>query len=351
MGLMETIFSEKHKLRDAKTELFGGKLVQPHERPSRAQYVLDRVRSTNLGPISAPDDFGMKPILAIHEDHFVEFLQTAPARWKEAGFEGEAIPTTWVARRMSNVRPNFIEGQLGYYALAGETSLTEGTWEAAYASAQVALTGAERIRAGAGSVFSLCRPPGHHATADMYGGYCFLNNAAICAQYFLNNDAKRVAILDVDFHHGNGTQDIFYDRSDVLFVSLHGDPHETFPYHLGHADETGVDAGAGFNMNMPLPPETPFDVWRAAMMKGLARIAEYAPDVLIVSLGVDTFETDPISFFKLKSDDFSTMGRDIAKASLPTHFIMEGGYDVDEIGVNAVNVLQGFEAANQEPSA
>lgn len=343
---METIYTEKHKLRDAKTELCGGELVEPFERPSRAEYVLDRVRETDLGPVSDPDDFGMDPILAIHDAEFVAFLKTAPARWKDAGFNGEAIPTTWVGRRMSHIRPNHVEGQLGYYALAGETSLTEGTWEAAYASAQVALTGAARIRAGAGAVFSLCRPPGHHATADMYGGYCFFNNAAISAQHFLDHGAKRVAILDVDFHHGNGTQDIFYDRSDVLFISLHGDPLETFPYHLGHAEETGSGAGTGFNLNFPMPPDTPFDVWQAALHKGLARIAEYKPDVLIISLGVDTFETDPISFFKLKSDNFLTMGADIASAGLSTHFIMEGGYDVDEIGVNAVNVLQGFERAN-----
>lgn len=342
---METIYSEKHKLRDARTELFGGQLVAPFERPSRAEYILDRVRKVDLGPVSAPDDFGMDPILAIHEDHFVDFLKTAPRRWKEAGFEGEAIPTTWVARRMSNIRPTHVEGQVGYYALAGETSLSEGTWEAAYASAQVALTGAERIRNGARAVFSLCRPPGHHATADMYGGYCFLNNAAIAAQHYRDKGADRVAILDVDFHHGNGTQDIFYDRDDVLFVSLHGDPLEAFPYHLGHAEETGSGAGDGFNLNFPLPEGTPFDIWRAAMAEGLDRIARFKPDVLVISLGVDTFETDPISFFKLQSPDFLAMGADIAGAGLPTHFILEGGYDVDEIGVNAVNVLQGFEGA------
>ena len=178
----------------------------------------------------------------------------------------------------------------------------------------------------------------------MYGGYCFLNNAAISGQHYLDKGAGRIAILDVDFHHSNGTQDIFYGRDDVLFVSLHGDPLETFPYHLGHAEET-LGKGDGYNLNFPMPPGTPFDVWRAAMAKGLERIAEYNPDVLIISLGVDTFETDPISFFKLKSDDFTRMGADIAAAGLPTHFIMEGGYDVDEIGVNAVNVLQGFDAA------
>lgn len=343
MTPMETIFTEKHKLRHAQTELFGGELVYPFERPTRAEYVIDRVRETQLGPVSEPDDFGIDPIHAIHTADFVEFLQTAWLRWKEAGFNGEAIPTTWPAKRMSDKRPNFIEGQLGYYALAGETSLSEGTWEAAYASAQVALTGAERVRSGARGVFSLCRPPGHHATTDMYGGYCFFNNAAIAAQYLRDNGASRVAILDVDFHHGNGTQDIFYDRDDVLFVSLHGDPMETFPYFLGHADETGAGKGAGFNLNFPMPPETPFDTWRSALAKSLERIAEFDADTLIISLGVDTFENDPISFFKLKSDDYVQIGEDIAAANLPTLFIMEGGYDVEEIGINAVNMLTGFE--------
>ena len=187
---METIYTEKHKLRNSKTELAGGVLVEPYERPSRAEYVIERVRAVDLGPVSDPDEFGMEPILAIHDEQFCEFLKTAPARWEAEGYEGEAIPTTWVARRMSNIRPNHVEGQLGYYALAGETSLSHGTWEAAYASAQTALTGAARIQEGARAVFSLCRPPGHHATADMFGGYCFLNNAAICAQNYLDNGRK-----------------------------------------------------------------------------------------------------------------------------------------------------------------
>lgn len=341
---METIFSEKHALRHSQTELFGGELVYPFERPSRAEYVIAQVRAAQTGAITAPTDFGMDPIHAIHDGDFVAFLQTAWARWQEAGFKGEAIANTWPARRMSSKRPDFIEGQLGYYALAAETSLSEGTWEAAYDSAQVALTGVARVQAGARGVFALCRPPGHHATADMFGGYCFLNNAAIAAQALRDQGARRVAILDVDFHHGNGTQDIFYGRDDVLFVSLHGDPMEAFPYFLGHADETGTGTGAGFNVNFPMPPGTPFDVWRAALHQGLERIAGYGADALVVSLGVDTFENDPISFFKLQSDDFLRIGADIAGATLPTLFVMEGGYDVDEIGVNVVNVLTGFDS-------
>ena len=343
---METIFTERHQLRNSKTELFGGQFVEPFERPSRAQYIIDRVREVSLGPVREPDDFGIDPILAIHNKAFIDFLQVAWMDWQAAGFKGEAMPTVWPARRMTQRVPSHIEGLLGYYALSCETTISEGTWEAAYASAQVALTGAERINQGARAVFSLCRPPGHHAAIDMYGGYCFVNNAAVAAQHFLDTGAKRIAILDVDFHHGNGTQDIFDTRDDVLFISLHGDPMDAFPHFLGHADETGSGAGVGFTANYPMPPKTDFPTWRAALIKALAQIAEYAPDQLIISLGVDTFETDPISFFELKSEDFTTYGADIASLNLPTLFIMEGGYDIAEIGVNTVNVLQGFESVS-----
>ncbi len=339
---MKTIYSEKHKLRDAKTELFGGQLVQPFERPSRAQYIHDRISEVGLGPIIPPNEYGMGPILAIHDADFVQFLQDAWPLWAAEDFKGEAIPTCWPARRMSDKKPEFIEGLLGYYALAAETALTETTWDAAYASAQVAITGAHEILAG-NNAFSLCRPPGHHAAIDMYGGYCFLNNAAIAAQTLRDNGMNSVAIVDVDFHHGNGTQDIFYKRDDVMFASLHGDPMDAFPHFLGHADEVGDGKGAGFNHNYPMPPGTNFETWRAALKDALAKVAAYKPDALIVSLGVDTFETDPISFFKLKSPDFTTYGADIAALNLPTLFVMEGGYDIAEIGLNTVNVLTGFE--------
>ncbi|MEM6886904.1 MAG: histone deacetylase family protein [Pseudomonadota bacterium] len=341
---METIFTQKHRLRNAKTEIYGGQLVEPFERPSRAEFIMERVRKVDLGPVSAPDEFGMGPISAVHDMGYLCFLKTAWKEWEAEGFKGEAITTVWPARRMSTRIPKHIEGRLGYYALACETAITDGTWEAAYAAAQVALSGAARIKNGARSAFALCRPPGHHAAFDLFGGYCFINNAAVATQYLLDQGAQRVAVLDVDFHHGNGTQDIFYTRDDVLFVSLHGDPMDAFPHFLGHAEETGTDAGEGYTANYPMPPGTTFDVWRAALAKSLSKIANYAPDVLVISLGVDTFESDPISFFKLKSDDFITCGADIASLGLPTLFVMEGGYDIAEIGINAVNVLQGFES-------
>ena len=339
---MKTFYSEKHKLRDAKTELYGGQLVQPFERPSRAEYIHDRVAEVGLGPIVTPDDFGMGPILKVHDADFVQFLQEAWALWEKEGFKGEALPTCWPSRRMSNKKPTFIEGQLGFYALASETSYTDGTWEAAYASAQVALSATQEVLSGE-HAFALCRPPGHHAAYDMYGGYCFLNNAAVSAQYMRDNGKKRVAIVDVDFHHGNGTQDIFYAREDVFFASLHGDPMDAFPHFLGHADEIGTGRGIGFNHNFPMPPGTSFEAWRTALANALDKVAAFNADAIIISLGVDTFESDPISFFKLKSPDFITYGGDIAALNLPTLFVMEGGYDISEIGLNTVNVLTGFE--------
>jgi acetoin utilization deacetylase AcuC-like enzyme len=341
---MITVFSEEHLKRNAKTELYGGRLVAPHECPERAQIVLERVRAVGLGEVVAPAQFGLGPALKVHDERFVEFLQNAWRDWVAAGNLGEAIPDCWPARRMTQRCPSGIAGQLGYYAMAAETSISAGTWEAARAAADVAITAAGHLQRGARGAFALCRPPGHHAARDLYGGYCFLNNAAIAAQSLRDHGAARVAVLDVDFHHGNGTQDIFYDRADVLYVSLHGDPAHAFPYFSGYAEETGAGGGTGYNMNLPLPPGTEFSVWAQALSQGLARIQRFAPDALVVSLGVDTFAQDPISFFRLASDDFSAYGRMIGACKLPTLFVFEGGYAVADVGVNAVNVLSGFEA-------
>ena len=341
---MRTIYSEQHRLRDARTELYGGELVQPFEKPSRAETVLRVVRESGLGEISAPEAFSLEPVLAVHDADYIAFLETAWQEWQDAGYAGEVIASVWPARRMQSRVPRFIDGKVGYYAMAAETSISEGTWAAALASKDVALTGAKALLEGERGVFSLCRPPGHHAALDMYGGYCFLNNAAIAAQYLRDHGAERVAILDIDFHHGNGTQDIFYARDDVLFCSLHGDPEDAFPHFLGYADETGSGLGTGYNRNYPMPPGTPFAQWREALADALDRVGEFSPQYLVVSLGVDAFENDPISFFKLTSPDFLTTGQVIGALDIPTLFVMEGGYDVDEVGVNVVNVLKGFDA-------
>lgn len=343
---MKTVFTERHRLRNSKTELYGGNLVRPFECPERMEFITAELDKRGLADYVAPTEYGLDPVLAVHDAGFVDFLSKAWQIWVDSGYEGEAITTVWPSRSCPADRiPNHIDGLLGYYALAAETSISEGTWEAALASKDVALTAADLVMSGDRAAFALCRPPGHHASSSQYGGYCFLNNAAIAANHMRGKGAGRVAILDVDFHHGNGTQEIFYDRDDVLFVSLHGDPVDAFPHFLGYADETGTGAGEGFTANFPLPVGAPYEVWRAALDEGLKRIAEFGAEALVVSLGVDTFEKDPISFFKLRSQDFTDYGMRIAGADLPTLFVMEGGYAVEEIGINTVNVLDGFESA------
>jgi len=342
---MKIIHSEDHRYHFPQGEISGGQFVTPFERPSRVEYILARLRDRGMTDISAPGPLDMAPVRAIHDAGFLEFLETCWAEWIAEGYKGEILPLGFPARRMQARRPNQIDGKVSYYCLATETAMTKGTWRAAQASCAVAQTAQRLVAGGARSAFALCRPPGHHAAIDMYGGYCFLNNAAITAQMFLDQGAKRVAILDVDFHHGNGTQDIFYDRDDVLYLSLHGAPEEAFPYFLGYADETGQGKGEGFNVNYPMPSGTGFDVWGQALNDSLEKIRAYGPDAVVISLGVDTYKEDPISFFKLDSPDFITMGARIAGLNMPTLFVMEGGYAIDAIGVNTVNVLEGFEGA------
>jgi acetoin utilization deacetylase AcuC-like enzyme len=225
------------------------------------------------------------------------------------------------------------------------TPLTSGTWTAAKTGADCAVNAAHALRLGERATFALTRPPGHHAGADFFGGYCFLNNAALAAQHLLDDGARRVAILDLDYHHGNGTQSIFYARNDVLFVSLHADPRQEYPFYLGHADETGIDAGLGYNVNLPLPAGCPTTQWFTTLETACLRINMYAPDALVVSLGVDTYVGDPLSRFALQSGDYLRLGERLAYLNLPTAFILEGGYAVKELGINVVNVLEGFETA------
>ena len=304
---MLTVYSDDHRLHFGQSELVDGKLQPCFEMPSRADTVLARVRQQNLGEVIAPRDFGLEPILRVHDRRYVEFLKGAWARWAAEGHSGDLVSTTFPGRRLrrDGPIPTALMGELGHYSFDTEAPITAGTWQAIYSSAQVALTAQDHMRQG----------------------------------------ARRVAILDVDYHHGNGTQELFYNRDDVLFASIHGDPLVEYPYFLGHADERGEGAGEGFNFNYPLPHGTGWDGWSAALEDACRKIADYAPDALVISLGVDTYKDDPISQFKLDSPDYLRMGQRIAVLGLPTLFIMEGGYAVEAIGVNAVNVLQGFEGA------
>ncbi len=339
---MKTVFTDDHRLHFAQGEMSGGEFVTPFERPSRMEYILRELKARKMNDIVGPSPLDMKAVAKIHDKGFLKFLQNAWSEWQAAGYRGEIMPTGFPARSLRQRCPQHIDGKVGYYIHSVETCITVGTWDAAKASASVALTAQKLIANGAHSAFALCRPPGHHAHDDLYGGYCFLNNAAIAAQAFRDSGAERVAILDVDFHHGNGTQDIFYDRADVLFCSLHGEPQTAYPYFLGYKDEHGTGKGEGFNFNYPMSAGTSYERWKRALGNACGKIRTFSPDALVVSLGVDTYEHDPISYFKLKSDDFRDYGARIAKLKLPTLFVMEGGYAIEAIGVNTVNVLEGF---------
>ena len=340
---MKIFYSEEHRNHFPQGELSGGELVTPFERPSRMEFILRELKFRKMTDIEAPKPLNMKTVKSVHRQDYVSFLETAWDEWSAAGYRGEILASCFPNRGMQQRVPKAIDGKVGYYTHSLETAITAGTWAAAKSSAAVAQTAQKYVSGGAKSAFALCRPPGHHAHASLYGGYCFLNNAAIAGQGFRDDGAKRVAILDVDVHHGNGTQDIFYARDDILFISLHGAPEYTYPYFLGYKDEKGVGKGEGYNVNYPIAPGGKYDVWGAALKDACRKIKAYKPDVLVVSLGVDTYKNDPISPLKLESEDFLTYGSVMAKLNLPTLIVMEGGYAVQQIGINTVNVLEGFE--------
>ena len=308
--------------------------------------MLAELRSRALGPVQPPPACGDDAIAKVHAPRYLAFLAGAWDEWvalDPANAQRDAIPSYWPIRTFrSDVLPASFPARLGLFSFDAGSPLTAGTWTAARKGADCAVAAAQRLLAGDRAAFALTRPPGHHAGFDFFGGYCFLNNAAIAAQALRDGGLERVAVLDIDFHHGNGTQAIFYARGDVFFASIHGDPHTEYPYFLGYADERGEGDGAGCNLNLPLARGTGFDAWRGALAHALRAIRAFGAQALVLSLGVDTFEGDPISGFRLASSDYLRVGEDLAAAGLPTAFVFEGGYAVAEVGVNAVNVLAGF---------
>lgn len=340
---MLTIYSDEHRLHHGAGEFYRGRLVPCFEMPARADQVLAAVKGAGLGDVIGPDRFDRAAYERVHTADYVTFLETAWAEWTALGETGDALPYAWPAAGLrQDVPPAHIDGKLGFYSIDAAVPITAGTWAAVRASADCALTGSALVAGGAQSAFALCRPPGHHAGARAMGGFCYLNNAAIAAQDLRDKGAGKVAILDVDYHHGNGTQTIFYDRPDVFFASLHGDPAVEYPFFLGYADERGAGAGLGTNANFPLPWGTSGATWLEALDAAIAQIAAFGPDALVVSLGVDTFAEDPISHFKLRGADFTGIGTRIKALARPTLFVMEGGYAVADIGANVAAVLGGF---------
>jgi acetoin utilization deacetylase AcuC-like enzyme len=302
--------------------------------------VLAAVRAARLGEVVAPRDFGSAPLRAVHEPAYVAFLEEAHAQWRAAHRDGDAFPFVFPADRSGDAADDgaSIDARLGRHCFATDTAITAGSWRAATAAANAALGALEHLHAGARAAFALCRPPGHHAGRSTYGGYCFLNNAAIAAQHHLDRGGARVAILDLDYHHGNGTQEIFYPRGEVLTVSLHADPRIAFPYFSGHARETGAGAGLGANLNLPLPAGTAWGGYAPVLLRALERIGAFAPELLIVSFGVDTYAGDPITDFGLATADYGSIGA-LLPRDLPVLVVLEGGYDLATIGSNVVALL------------
>jgi acetoin utilization deacetylase AcuC-like enzyme len=341
---MKTIYSERHKGHSGNVELVAGAIVPAFEMPSRAEFILSRLNEVKLGPVLQPEEHDLSTAAKVHDRAYLDFLPTVYPRWQAEDREGTALPFIWPTRGLrGDVVPDHIDGALGFYSFDGGCGHVAGTWDAIRSSHDVALTAASLVDSGERAAFALCRPPGHHAGHNFMAGYCYINNAAVAAQWFLDRGAKRVSILDVDYHHGNGTQEIFYARADVQVINLHADPMQEYPYFLGHADEKGSGTGEGYNLNYPMRWGTTWENWSQSLDDGCRKLRDYSPDVVVVSLGVDTYEKDPISKFKLRTGDFQKIGSRIARLGLPTLFVMEGGYAVADIGVNAVGVLTGFE--------
>ena len=336
---MKAFFSEHQSKHAPALELQNGVLV-PH---AESQARVDAIRAV-LSDVAAPTDHGLEPILAVHTASYVDFLQRAYADWLAAGRPGDAFPYVFPVTGRRPLNLTRIDAELGQYAYDCGTPVAAGTWETVYWSAQSALSALDHVLDGARSAFAFCRPPGHHAGPDYMGGYSYLNNAAICAERALAKGARKVAVLDVDYHHGNGTQDVFYTRDDVLTISLHADPKTDYPFYWGHADETGDGVGAGFNLNLPMPRGTQWSDYKVKLTEAIERVQAFAPDLLIVPYGADTFAGDPISFFGIETPEYTEKAAMIAALDLPTLICMEGGYAIDALGANVAAFLKGFGA-------
>jgi len=334
---MKCFFDSRQLAHAPERELHNGAYMPYSEHAGRAASILQRLEVIETGR-----DFGLAPIARIHDAEYLAFLQDAHRQWRAAGRPGDAVGYVWPLVKRRALRFERIDAQLGQYSFDAATPITHETWESAYWSAQTALMANAAVLEGAPAAFALCRPPGHHAGADYLGGYCYLNNVAIAAQAAIDAGRTRVAVLDVDYHHGNGTQDIFYERGDVFFASLHADPSTDFPFFWGHADERGAGAGAGRNLNLPLPRGTGLATYDKALTAALEAIAAFGAEMLFVSFGADIFVGDPISEFVLEAGDFTVIAARIASLALPTVIVMEGGYAADALGDNVSRFLDGF---------
>jgi acetoin utilization deacetylase AcuC-like enzyme len=353
--LIPVIRSDAHLAHSGLIELASGVEIPCFESPERIIAIEAALRADGGYAFESPDEHGRARILAVHDEAMVEVFEHA---WTDAlaaaATDGSRpwLPDTFLlAAYRGPMPPSQLPAgrhhQLGAFLFDTATPIVAGTWGAALTAVDVALTAASRVVGGAALAYGLCRPPGHHAARGMLGGYCYFNNAAIVAEWLRREGrARRVAILDIDYHHGNGTQQIFWERSDVLYLSLHADPARAYPYFSGYAGEQGAGDGAGLTRNWPLPARTGLDDYAVALAEALRMIVAFAPDgPLVISAGFDTFERDPIGDLALRTQDYREIGRMIAGLGMSTIVLQEGGYAVDALGANAVALLTGLRGA------
>ncbi len=337
---MKAFLDERQRAHDPRHFMANGTRLPNPEVPARVGILRAGAEAAGC-EFAAPGDAGMGPIAALHTAEYLAFLQTIHTRWQRIeGASDEVIPNVHPASRTDGY-PRSAVGQAGYHQADTACPISAETWQAAYWSAQTAVAGADALAGGARAVYALCRPPGHHAFADLAGGFCFLNNSGIGAER-LRGRGLRPAILDVDVHHGNGTQGIFYARGDVLTVSIHADPARFYPFFWGHAQERGAGAGLGANLNLPLPRGTGDDDYLRTLDRALDRIAAFGADAVVVALGLDAHVDDPFRGLAVTTGGFAGIGAAIAGTGLPVLCVQEGGYVSEALGANLTAFLTGI---------
>jgi len=339
---MKAIFDDRQWNHDPKHFMANGKVLPNPEQPERIKVLRTGAEAAGC-VFDVPEDAGLGPIAAIHSPEYLTFLKTIHKRWQYIDGAGEeVVPNIHPANR-SDSYPKSAVGQAGFHQADSACPIAAGTWEAAYWSAQSAVAGADTLLNGTRASYALSRPPGHHAFGDLAGGFCFLNNSAIAAER-LRANGLRPAILDIDVHHGNGTQGIFYDRNDVLTVSVHADPARFYPFFWGHAHERGSGAGLGYNLNLPLARGTNDDDFLTTLETALTRVAAFGADAVVIALGLDAYVDDPFKGLAITTPGFARIGAALAGLNVPTLFVQEGGYLCDELGDNLTSVLNGFQS-------
>ena len=337
---MKAIYSTSQASHDPTFFLSKGVQAKNPEVPQRADTLLAAALSAGCEHIE-PTDTGLSLISAVHTPEYLRFLKTIYSRWQRADNASlEVIPNIHPSRREGNY-PSSETGQAGYHMADTACPISAETFAAALSSAHSAGTAAQCVLDGESATYALCRPPGHHAFKDMAGGFCYINNSAVAAEH-LRSRYKRVAIIDVDLHHGNGTQDIFYDRNDVFTASIHANPSDIYPFHWGNANERGHGQGFGYNLNVPLPSQSGDNAFIAGLDHMLETVEMFSPEAIVVALGLDASVDDPFGGLSVTTKGFSRIAQRIAQLGMPTVLVQEGGYLSDSLGQNLDSFLQGF---------